>query len=359
MTDYFLGVDLGSVSTNVVAMDTKKHLRAKVYLRTGGRPLEALIDGIRAIQKTLGPHARIAGAGATGSGRLLASCVLGADVVKNEITAHAVASLEAEPSVRTVLEIGGQDSKIIFLSQGTVVDFAMNTVCAAGTGSFLDRQAARLNVPIEKFGSYALLSPQPVRIAGRCAVFAESDMIHKQQMGHTLPDIIRGLCEAIVRNYLNNLAKGKKIEPVVLFQGGVAATVGIVDEFKRQLGCDIVVPRYYDVMGAFGASLLAHGVREDNPAHVTSFVGFDQLKRDYNARSVACDDCANACEVIELRADQRMVSCWGDRCGKWSAVLARGEEPPLFRQRSPDAPGGPSQGPEPSRMPEAPPRVRP
>ncbi|MCL1919243.1 MAG: acyl-CoA dehydratase activase [Peptococcaceae bacterium] len=332
MTNYFLGVDVGSVSTNVVAMDVQKHLCAKVYLRTGGRPLEALIDGVHAIQKTLGPNSRIAGAGATGSGRLLAGCVLGADVVKNEITAHAVASLETDPSVRTVLEIGGQDSKIIFLNQGTVVDFAMNTVCAAGTGSFLDRQAARLNIPIEKMGSCALRSQQPVRIAGRCAVFAESDMIHKQQMGHPLPDIVRGLCEAIVRNYLNNLAKGKKIEPTVVFQGGVAANAGIVEEFKRQLGCDIVVPRYYDVMGAFGASLLAHGIAEQTSSHTTSFVGFDQLNRDYSARSVECDDCANACEVIELRANKTLVSCWGDRCGKWSAILARGEEPQLFQE---------------------------
>ena len=336
MADFYLGADVGSVSTNVVALDEQKHLSAKVYLRTGGRPLVALIDGVRAIQQTIGPSARVAGVGATGSGRLLAGCLLGADVVKNEITAHAAASLETEPSVRTVLEIGGQDSKIIFLRQGTVSDFAMNTVCAAGTGSFLDRQAARLNVPIEKFGQYALLSRQPVRIAGRCAVFAESDMVHKQQMGHTLPDIIRGLCEAIVRNYLNNLAKGKKIESPVVFQGGVAANIGIVEEFKRQLCCDIIVPRHYDVMGALGSALLAFeamngkGQGMNGKGQGTSFVGFDRLHRDYNARSVECDDCVNACEVIELRADGKLVSCWGDRCGKWSVVLAQGEEPRLF-----------------------------
>jgi len=337
VADFFLGADVGSVSTNVVALDDQKQLCAKVYLRTGGRPLAALIDGVRAIQKTIGPSARVAGMGATGSGRLLAGCLLGADVVKNEITAHAAAALTTEPSVGTILEIGGQDSKIIFLRQGTVVDFAMNTVCAAGTGSFLDRQAARLNVPIEKFGQYALLSRQPVRIAGRCAVFAESDMVHKQQMGHTLPDIVRGLCEAIVRNYINNLAKGKKIEPAVVFQGGVAANAGIVEEFKRQLGCDVVVPRHYDVMGALGSALLAYEVMERKAGgQATSFVGFDRLHRDYDARSVECDDCVNACEVIELRADGGLVSCWGDRCGKWSAVLAKGQEPSLFARTERD-----------------------
>ena len=125
--------------------------------------------------------------------------MVGADAVKNEITAHAIAALHFEPDVRTVVEIGGQDSKIIIIRDGIVTDFAMNTVCAAGTGSFLDQQANRIGIPIEHFGEYALRSKTPVRIAGRCAVFAESDMIHKQQAGHNLEDIIRGLCEAFAR----------------------------------------------------------------------------------------------------------------------------------------------------------------
>ncbi len=151
----------------------------------------------------------ICGVGATGSARNLAGVIVGADVVKNEITAHAVAASTVNPKVQTVLEIGGQDSKIIILRDGVVVDFAMNTVCAAGTGSFLDQQASRLNIPIEEFGGLALRGKSPVRIAGRCSVFAESDMIHKQQLGHNLEDIIGGLCEALVRNFLNNLGKGE------------------------------------------------------------------------------------------------------------------------------------------------------
>ena len=133
--------------------------------------------------------------------------MVNAEVVKNEITAHAAAASAVAPDVKTIIEIGGQDSKIIFLQEGVPCDFAMNTVCAAGTGSFCDRQAARLGIPIAEFGSYALRSDSPVRIAGRCAVFAESDMIHKQQTGHSVEDIIAGLCEALVRNYLNNLAR--------------------------------------------------------------------------------------------------------------------------------------------------------
>jgi predicted CoA-substrate-specific enzyme activase len=224
--------------------------------------------------------------------------LIDADVIKNEITAHAVAASRIEPDVRTIIEIGGQDSKIIFLKNGIVYDFAMNTVCAAGTGSFLDRQAARLDIPIEEFGGYALKAQNPVRIAGRCAVFAESDMIHKQQTGHCCEDIIAGLCEALVRNYLNNLAKGKNIEEPIIFQGGVAANVGIAAAFEKILDKKIIIPRYYDVMGAYGAAILAKEEVEDSGKE-TRFCGFDSVNDDFNIKSIECKGCSNMCEVIK------------------------------------------------------------
>lgn len=317
MNSYYLGVDVGSVSTNLLLMDDGKRVFKKLYLRTMGQPIKALKDGMETLAKSAG-DIEILGIGTTGSGRQLASVMLGADVVKNEITAHAIAALEVCPDVQTVLEIGGQDSKIIIIRNGIVNDFAMNTVCAAGTGSFLDRQAARLDIPIEEFGAYALRSTMPVRIAGRCAVFAESDMIHKQQTGQRLEDIINGLCEALVRNYLNNLAKGKMIRTPVLFQGGVAANVGIVKAFERELKTEIVVPEYYDVMGAYGAAVLARDEVKAN--HKTSFVGFDMVKHDYGAKSFECPHCPNACEVVEIVSDNRTIARWGDRCGRWSVL---------------------------------------
>jgi activator of 2-hydroxyglutaryl-CoA dehydratase len=197
----------------------------------------------------------------------------------------------------------------------------MNTVCAAGTGSFLDRQASRLAIPIEDFGGYALKSVSPVRIAGRCAVFAESDMIHKQQTGHSLEDIIGGLCEALVRNYLNNLAKGKTIMEPVIFQGGVAANVGIVAAFEKSLGLRVIIPEYYDVMGAYGSALIAK--QKMQKGGMTNFYGFGTCKHDYRARSRECDGCSNMCEVIEIYYDDEIVACWGDRCGKWSGKTSR------------------------------------
>jgi predicted CoA-substrate-specific enzyme activase len=316
---YYLGIDVGSVSTNLVVIDENDNVIEKLYLRTGGKPINAIRNGMTAIQERLGNSIRINGVGTTGSGRQLAGVIVGADIVKNEITAHAVAAQKEVPNVKTILEIGGQDSKIIILRNGIVYDFAMNTICAAGTGSFLDRQAARLEIPIEEFGGYALRSKSPVRIAGRCAVFAESDMIHKQQTGQSNEDIINGLCEALVRNYLNNLAKGKDIEEPILFQGGVAANIGIAASFERALGKKIIIPPNHDVMGAYGAALIARG-KMHKSSSITNFYGFESAKSDYQAKSTECQGCSNICEVIEILANGKIIACWGDRCGKWSQL---------------------------------------
>lgn len=318
-TSHYLGIDVGSVSTNLVVINEKDEIVDKLYLRTSGQPINALRNGMNMLYQRLDRNINISGVGTTGSGRQLAGVIVGSDIVKNEITTHAIAAQKLVPEVRTIMEIGGQDSKIIILKNGVIYDFAMNTVCAAGTGSFLDRQAARLEIAIEDFGSYALKSKTPVRIAGRCAVFAESDMIHKQQTGHSVEDIINGLCEALVRNYMNNLAKGKDVEEPIVFQGGVAANVGIVAAFERAIGKKIIIPKYYDVMGAYGAALIAKEEVLKSGGN-TSFFGFENTQNDFKAKSIECNGCSNMCEVIEIASNGEVVACWGDRCGKWSAV---------------------------------------
>ncbi len=311
---FYLGIDVGSVSTNVVVMDQSGAVVDKQYLRTQGQPIRAIRAGLGSLTQKY-DDAQIKGVGTTGSGRKLASVIVGADVVKNEITAHAVAASVCVPGVRTVLEIGGQDSKIILLEGGVIRDFAMNTVCAAGTGSFLDQQASRLGIPIEEFGGLALNAKAPVRIAGRCTVFAESDMIHKQQTGHGLEDIIAGLCDAMVRNYLNNVGKGKDLRKVIVFQGGVAANVGMRHAFERALQQEVIVPEHYDVMGAVGAALLAR--EESGRRGDTNFQGFGVADHQYSSRSFECKDCSNACEVIAIMMDGTPVATWGSKCGKW------------------------------------------
>ncbi len=315
----YLGIDVGSVSTNIVFLDEDFVIRETVYLRTQGRPIEAVQGGLKEIAGRLPPGLTVRGVGTTGSGRHLAGVMVGADTVKNEITTHAMASSQLVPGVQTILEIGGQDSKMIILRNGVVSDFAMNTVCAAGTGSFLDQQAARLNIPIEEFGDIALNAEAPVRIAGRCAVFAESDMIHKQQMGCSLPDILAGLCEALVRNYLNNVGKGKEILPPAVFQGGVAANSGMRKAFEKALGLPVQVPPYYNVMGAVGAALLAgEAVYRAGPSR---FKGFAVAEARFAAGSFECTGCANQCEVVQVTEEGVVIARWGDRCGKWSSAV--------------------------------------
>ena len=316
---YYLGIDVGSVSINLVLTNEKQEVIDKLYVRTEGKPIPILKKAMEEITERNKEDYRISGVGVTGSGRDLAAVMVGADVVKNEITAHGVAVLSSIPQASTVIEIGGQDSKIILIRNGVVSDFAMNTVCAAGTGSFLDRQAARLNIPIQEFGKMALLSKSPVRIAGRCAVFAESDMVHKQQMGCSPEDIIRGLCEALVRNYLSNVGKGKEILPGIVFQGGVAANQGIRAAFEEALGHEVIIPKHYDVMGAVGVAILAQN--EVQRKGSTSFRGIENIKQDFSARTFECTGCPNSCEIVEFKTGKTILARWGDRCGKWAMKI--------------------------------------
>ncbi len=322
--DLYLGLDVGSVSINLVLLDKEYNVLEKIYLRTQGKPIEVLGDGLEKTYQSMPVGSTIAGVGVTGSGRELAGAMVDADVVKNEITAHGMAVLESIPDAQTILEIGGQDSKIILLRNGVVSDFAMNTVCAAGTGSFLDRQAARLNIPIQEFGSLALNSKSPIRIAGRCAVFAESDMIHKQQMGCRSEDIIKGLCEALVRNYLNNVGKGKEILPKIVFQGGVAANGGIKKSFEEALGQPVIVPEHYDVMGALGAAILAK--KAIQRGQTTRFRGFHSIRGNFVTKSISCNGCSNQCEIVEFSSDGNIKARWGDRCGKWASSLTNNSQ---------------------------------
>ncbi|MFC2016862.1 acyl-CoA dehydratase activase [Chloroflexota bacterium] len=312
----YLGIDVGSVTTKLAVLDENDELVTHIYLLTQGKPIEMVQQGMEQIKQQLPKDVDICGVATTGSARYLAGVIVGADLVKNEITAHAVAALQCIPEVQTIIEIGGQDSKIIIVREGVVTDFGMNTVCAAGTGSFLDHQALRLNMSIEEFAQRALDSRAPVRIAGRCTVFAESDMIHKQQMGHRIEDIIYGLCQALVRNYLNNVGLGKDIQPPIVFQGGVAFNQAIVKALQEALNAEVIVPPHHEVMGAIGVALLAHEemVGSNNGS---KFKGFSISELKYHTSSFECKACPNLCEIAQLSLNGQALARWGGRCDLW------------------------------------------
>ena len=314
--EVYLGVDVGSVTTKLAVLDKNDELVTYTYLLTQGKPIDTVQQGLKQIAQQLPEDVDIRGVATTGSARYLTGVIVGADLIKNEITSHAVAALLYIPQVQTIIEIGGQDSKIIIIRDGIVIDFGMNTVCAAGTGSFLDHQAQRLNMSIEEFSQRALDSNTLVRIAGRCTVFAESDMIHKQQMGHRTEDIVYGLCQALIRNYLNNVGLGKEIKPPIVFQGGVAFNQGIVKALQEELNTEVIVPPHHEIMGAIGAALLVHEEIVNNNSG-SRFKGFGVSEIKYHTTSFECEACPNRCEIAQLSLNGQVLARWGGRCDLW------------------------------------------
>jgi len=312
MMKHYLGVDVGSISTKGVIIDESNNIAAESYIWTEGDPINAIKTLIGNLSG--GGKYKIFGVGTTGSARKLAGEMLGAGVIKNEITAHAVGTLSVHPDAATILEIGGQDSKIIIIEDGIVADYAMNTLCAAGTGSFLASQALRLGVAVEHFGALALEARNPASIAARCTVFAESDLVHKAQIGYKKEDIIAGLCAAVANNFLNNLAKGKTIRPPVIFQGGVSRNAGVVKAFECALGQKIIVDTNGHLMGALGAAILAKSAANALPDGGKTFDFAAALNQKFETRGAECRKCENRCELIFVYRDDKLIDTWGKIC---------------------------------------------
>ncbi len=259
-----LGIDIGSVTAKVVVLNEADNIIEERYVRTKGQPVETVLAVLEDILAKYPPE-KFTTAAATGTGGQLIAGLLGIPFV-SEITAQAAGTARFHPEVKTILEIGGEDSKLIVLKKESeeglpkVSDFAINGVCAAGTGSFLDQQASRMRIPIEQFGEVALQSEHPPRVAGRCSVFAKSDMIHLQQVGTPVYDIVAGLCFAMIHNFKGQVIRGRELEKPVSFQGGVAANKGIrraVQEVLEIPEKDLIVPEHFAVLGALGAALVS------------------------------------------------------------------------------------------------------
>lgn len=306
----YLGIDIGSISTKGVVIDDNNNLIASSYIWTEGNPTLAVRKVINILKEQVPSSYILKGVGTTGSARKLIGLMLDANVVKNEITAHAIGTLSFHPDVRTILEIGGQDSKIILIENGIISDYAMNTLCAAGTGSFLTSQAKRLGIPIEEFGEIALSSSNPTKIAARCTVFAESDLVHKLQVGFPKEDIVAGLCKSIVLNYLNNVGKGKKIVGPIVFQGGVSKNIGVVKYFKEVLKEDIIVDENGHLMGAIGIAILS---RKKGSNKVYSW---DMKDIKFETKGIECQGCSNNCELLKIYKDDILIETTGSKCGK-------------------------------------------
>lgn len=314
MKKAYLGIDIGSISTKAVVIDEKGKILASSYLNTEGNPISASKKVIRELKEKLDLNTyKVVGVGTTGSARKLIGTILGATTIKNEITAHATGTLSLYPDTKTIFEIGGQDSKIIIINNGVVTDYAMNTLCASGIGSFLSSEAQRLGIPIEDFGDIALQSKNPSPITSRCIVFAESDLIRKSQMGYKKEDIIMGLCISIANNYLNSVGKDKKIEGPIVLSGGVSQNKGIVKAFEDILGKSIITSPSSPFMASLGVALLATKNKEID-------FSFDIEDITYETKDSYCHECSNNCEIIKIIKNNELIDSWGNRCPKGTLV---------------------------------------
>ena len=336
MVEAYLGVDVGSISTNLVVINRQGELLGKQYLMTAGRPLDAVKQGLTSLGRELGDKVKIMGAGTTGSGRYLTGDFIGADVVRNEITAQATAAAFIDPKVDTIFEIGGQDSKYISLKDGAIVDFTMNKVCAAGTGSFLEEQAEKLGISIkEEFGQRALSAKHPVRMGERCTVFMESDLVAHQAAGEEIDDLVAGLSYSIVYNYLNKVVEDRRVGDRIFYQGATALNKGIVAAFEAVVGRPVTVPPHNDVTGAIGAALLAMRQRTWKES---AFKGFEVSQAGYSITTFECKGCPNACAIRKVKVEGASRPLfYGSRCEKYDVDLKAqekaGELPDLFAQR--------------------------
>ena len=316
--DAYLGVDIGSVSTNLVLVDDNGDMIKEIYLRTQARPIEVVNNGLHEIRDELGDIVRIRGVGTTGSGRELVGELIGADTINDEITAHKtgatfIGDRLLQQKVDTIFEIGGQDSKYIRIEEGIVTDFTMNEACAAGTGSFLEEQAEKLDINIiDEFAEKAFASDKPLRLGERCTVYMEQDVSAYMKRGAEKDDIIAGLAYSVVQNYLNRVVRGRRIGNVIFFQGGTAYNDAVAAAFSEVLGREIIVPPHNGVIGAVGAALLAKDKVRSLELQ-TTFRGYEIENIDYSIREFTCKGCTNYCDIQEFTVEGERTY-WGDKC---------------------------------------------
>jgi len=326
----FLGIDIGSTTTKYALIDQSKEIIDKEYRQTMGKPIEVTQTLLRILQERHGDSVEIKGVGTTGSGRLVVGDFLNADLIIDEITAHARGAVEIDPSIDTIFEIGGQDSKYISIANAHPLDFDMNKVCAAGTGSFLHELANKNGINIvEEFQQIALSSDNPIKLTERCTVFMESDLVSYAQKGAEKNDLIAGLCYAIVFNYLHRVVGTKKIGDRIMFLGGPSLNQAIVAAFEAVLGKGILIPKHREVLGGFGAALSVQEKMTKEQKNESSCRDIDEAINDklqYKEAICHADpNCHNECKLKIYNFGGRK-SIWGGECGRYEVRTNYGEK---------------------------------
>lgn len=334
-SEVFIGVDIGSTSTCIAVINTQKELVASVYTLNSGSVIDSVNKAFAVLHQNYGEKLssiKVMGAGVTGSGRNLIGRYIGADIIKDEISAQFESAITFMPDVDTVFEIGGQDSKYLNIKQQRLVSFEMNKVCSAGTGSFIQEQAERLDVGVEDLAAHAFKSMNPLDLGSRCSVFMESDLIDYQQRGYGSDDLIAGVSYAIVNNYLEKVVAGNHIGTKIMLLGGVACNDGVVAAFQEVLGKPIIVPKHNEISAALGIALLVQKGKQEEVFTHSSFRGFDLGKINYEHETFQCVDCTNACRINKILVADETYYC-GGACGKFEKTTGAKKQPDFFRKR--------------------------
>ncbi len=251
---YFAGVDIGSTMTKVVIISESGEILSKVIGPTGPehrRLANKVME--EALSKIELPFSNVSYIVATGYGRIN---VPFADTQITELSCHAKGVASLFPTVRTAIDVGGQDAKGLKIRDGRLVDFVMNDKCAAGTGRFLEVLAETLGIDIEELGPLSLEAKTEVKISSTCTIFAQQEVITQLSQGTPIEDIIAGVCDAIASR-VTRMVRTLGIEPDVVLTGGVAKNVGVVKAFEKNLGYKVLIPEDPLISGALGAAILA------------------------------------------------------------------------------------------------------
>ncbi|MFC1991039.1 acyl-CoA dehydratase activase, partial [Chloroflexota bacterium] len=348
----YLGVDIGSTSTKAVILDESGRVLAKNYLMTAGKPVDAVKQVFSNLLLDGAGNVRIAGAGVTGSGRYLVGSFIGADLIKNEITAQTRAAVEIDPEA-DIIEIGGQDSKLVIKRNSVVVDYQMNKACAAGTGSFIDELAEMLGVSVKNgdFANLAFTAPHTIDLGTRCAAFMSQAVTSAQQDGLPLNKITASLTNSIAKNYLSKVVGNRKLGNKIILTGAVFYNQAVVSAFHQQLaGKTLTVAEHREVSGAIGAALLA---KEQTTGQKSKFKGFQEvIDGECTLSTFICKACDNNCTITRMNLHNEQPTFYGSRCDRYDSTVGHGRietffderEKLLFRDYQEGAGSGPSVG---------------
>jgi len=304
----YIGLDCGSVGIKAVLLDENDKVVKSSYLRNSG----IINTTKKCLEKITTEDYEIKGVGITGSGRKFVELLIGGDLVKTEVLAHAIGTINFYPDVKTNLDLGGEDGKIMVIKEGVLTNFYMNEICGAGTGAIIDSISSRLGIPIEDVGDLALQSKKRLNFPGKCGVFLQSSVVSALNHGEKKEDILAGTVRALVHNYLL-MSNERDLQPPYVYTGMTSKNKAIVKALEESLKSEVIVPEYSHLMGAIGIGLLT----KRNPPQQTKFKGFEMAEREYETKLRVCEDCENRCELTQLYEESNLIGTLGSRCGKY------------------------------------------